>query len=101
MLNRMQLQKVKLGHMSGLFERELAILKVYYFKRFKKKNYKQVTIKLDEIKPQKKDALLKEYFIMCRMLYRVRAKISMDLEEAEAGDSLDKMKELFVANESF
>ena len=45
---------------------------MHAFKNFKKKKYQLLTVKLSTIPENFKDALLKEYFNMCKMVYRVR-----------------------------
>ena len=62
-------------HLEALFEQELRNMKVFCFSKALKKKYKALTFNLSLIQPKHKQALLKEYFSMCKMDYRIRSMI--------------------------
>ena len=49
-------------------------MKVFCFGRVVKKTYKALTFKLSAIQDRHKQALLKEYFNMCKSVYMIRSK---------------------------
>ena len=46
-------------------------MKIFSFKHTKQKKYKQLALNLAAIESKHKDALLKEYFNLCKMIYRI------------------------------
>ena len=46
-------------------------MKIYAFKHTKQKKYKNLALKLTYVEQKHKEALLREYFRMCKMIYRI------------------------------
>ena len=90
---------IKLSFLDAFYERELHTLKVYYFKNYKLNNNKMITMRLEEIKEHHKQAVISEYFKLCRMVYRCRMKACMASDLT--CNSLDSMKKLFTEDATF
>ena len=63
-------------HLSVLFDNELRNMKVFCFGMALKKKYKTLTFKLSLIQPRHKQALLHEYFTMCKLVFSIRAMVA-------------------------
>ena len=98
MHNRLKSHALKLNHLDLLFERELRTMKVYCFKNVKNKKYKALTFSLQAITEAQKKALLKQYFDMCKMLYRIRSVVSYNYYHENAEEMV---KELYANDETF
>ena len=76
-----------------MFELELKTMKIYSFGRAKQKKYKNMALKLSAITKQQKTGLLKEYFSMCKMIYRIRSLAAYTWDHGE--DSFHLTMELY------
>ena len=65
-----------MSHLDLLFERELFKLKEHYFKHEETKNDKVLLLELAAISRNMKDALLKEYLSMCKIVFRIRTIVA-------------------------
>ena len=83
-----------------IFDQELRNMKIYTFRMGKQnKDYISLAIKLSSIKDKHKNALLKEYFDMYKMIYRIRSMVSYYWEFDK--NSTDCIKDLYLHNETF
>jgi hypothetical protein len=60
--------------------------------RSKNKKYKHMMTNLNTIEPHTKQALLSEYFVMCKNAFKIRSAISMCWDHG--ADSYNKIKAL-------
>ena len=58
-------------------------MKNYAFSKIKQKKYKTLTFKLLAITEAQKQALLTEYFNMCKMVYRIRSMVAENEDRGE------------------
>ena len=88
--------------MDLLYDRELKEMKIYFYRHHKIGNNKDIALQLSEIPPNAKDILLREYFKMCKMLYRIRSLAMYTWEMcSEADEAVEKIKELYNENTRF
>lgn len=100
MRNRLVSHKLKKDSLDLLFEDELKNMKIYAFKRSKQnKEFMSLAINLSSIKPEIKETLLKEYFDLYKMVYRIRSMVSYYWEVGK--DSKSLIKNLYFHNETF
>lgn len=87
-------------HLELLFDKELFQMKSYYFKNYQIKSNQQLTLKLSEIHPCVKAGLLKEYFKMCKMMFRIRSLVTYVWDTSGRESSL-KIRQLYNENKTF
>ena len=68
-------------------------MKIYAFKNTKQKKYKSLAMKLACIEQRHKEAILKEYFGMCKMIYRIISVVVYTWDNQEEGE--DDIEEVF------
>ena len=82
-----------------MFERELQNWKVHTFKNFAPGKNQALTFKLAQIKPQQKEYVLKEYFNLCKMVYRINSIVAYNWNQGAA--SYDLIFRLYNQDETF
>ena len=100
MRDRVSAHKLKMELLDVLFERELRNMKVFCFSLALKKRYKALTFNLSAIRPRQKQALLKEYFNMCKTVYVIRSKEAYTWSQCNGTHSINLIKELYKDNVS-
>lgn len=65
-----------MAHLDLIFERELRIMSKAAFNKIKMQKYKTMIRAFQRIQPNQKQAVLKEYFTMCKMVYRIRTTVA-------------------------
>ena len=81
MQNKISLYRMKLQHLDLLFEREVHNMKVYCYAQFEvDPELKLLCLKLQDITVNKKTALLKEYFNMCKLIFNIRTCVAFALD---------------------
>ena len=75
MQSRLLQHRLKFDFLQQTFEQELRNMKIFSFKHTKQKKYKQLALNLAAIESKHKDALLKEYFNLCKMIYRIASLV--------------------------
>ena len=63
-------------YLNDFYERELRNMKVHCFKLIKKKKFKRLALKLSSIPITHKQALLDQYFKMCKNVYLIRREMA-------------------------
>ena len=77
-------------------------MKIFSFKHTKQKKYKQLALNLAAIESKHKDALLKEYFNLCKMIYRIASLVDYTwCQNDQEEDSHELILELFSENQTF
>ena len=77
MYQRLVIHERKFGFLEYLFDRELENVKFYTLRHAKKKKYfMKMAMALQKITQVQKCTVLKEYFKMCKMLYRIRSTVA-------------------------
>ena len=99
MQSRLRQHKLKMIHLDFLFERELNRLRNHAFKNYKKKKYQILTVKLNSVGENHKNALIREYFSMCKMVYRIRCVVAYMWDQGE--QSSNRIKELYNSDQTF
>ena len=99
MSERVSSHKLKMQNLSVLFDNELRNMKVFCFSQALKKKYKTLTFKLSLIQPKHKEALLNEYFEMCKMVYRIRSMVAYTWYEYQKTNDLKMMRELYCSED--
>lgn len=74
-------------------------MKVYSFKFIKQDKYMWLSFKLSAIMPHKKQALLREYFNMCKIVYRIHSQVAYTLYTTAY--SFDAVRELYNEDKAF
>ena len=59
---------IRMDVFESLFERELEIMREHCVHNFKSKKYKQMHQKLNAITRRQKDAIIEEYFSLCKLI---------------------------------
>ena len=94
-----------MNHLDILFERELRNMSKSAFNRIKTPKYKAMIKQFQLIQPRNKQAVLKEYFSMCKMVYRIRCTVAYyqdaEIEEDSDLSPLDKVKQLYNEDPTF
>ena len=97
---RLTQHRIKLQHLDFIFDRELYEMKAYYYKNYKIKNNKSLIIKLSGIPQKVKETLIREYFKMCKMVFRIRSIVQYTWDNY-GEESGEKIKELYNENDTF
>ena len=88
-----------MAHLDFLFERELNCMRMHAFQNYKKKKYQILTVKLSAVGENHKVALIREYFSMCKMVYRIRCVVAYMWDQGE--QSSNRIKELYNSDQTF
>ena len=88
-----------MGHLDFLFERELNCMKMHAFQNYKKKKYQLLIVKLNLVTQNHKEALIKEYFSMCKMAYRIRCVVAYMWDQGEKSSNM--IRELYNSDQTF
>ena len=96
---RIKQHALKMDHLDLLFERELRNWKVYTYKNFTQGKNQALTLKLSKIKIHQKESLLKEYFNMCKMVYRINSVVAYNWNQGEY--SHESIIRLYNEDETF
>ena len=81
---RQEVHDRKIAQLRLLFAEELKNMKVYCFKRIQLRGYKNLALKLSEINKHHVNAVLEEYFSMCKMIYRIRSIVDYEWKHESA-----------------
>ena len=76
-----------------MYDSEIRNMKVFSFKHTKQKKFKTLALKLSEVTRAQKEALLGEYFNLCKMVYRIRSVVSYVMYQGD--QSFKLLLELF------
>ena len=82
-----------MDHLDLLFNQELRNMKVHCYNHVKKDKYKKLTFALSSITTNHKKAVLKQYFSMCKMVYRIRAAAAYIWDQGS--NQIDIIKEKY------
>lgn len=82
-----------------LWDREILTLKTCLLQQRRKKSSLDLAIKLETIPEGAKSAILKEYFNMYKMLYRIRSTVAYYWDCGERSSSM--IKELYSQDKTF
>ena len=99
MQNRLMSQKLKMGTMTMLFEREIKNMKVYCFGRIQINRFKTLALSLSTIKKTHIQALIRQYYSMCKMVYRIRSVAAYTWDKGAT--NLDSVSELYNEDSTF
>lgn len=98
---RLEQNILKMQHLNFLFERELHDMKVYYYKNYRAKSNQKLTVKLSAIPLHAKQALLDEYFKMCRLMFKIRSYVNFTWDKYSGALQAKKIRELYTRDEKF
>ena len=92
MQNRIENHKNQLDFLEFLWDRELEILKFYNMQPTRKgqKNNLALAVKLSSIENRVKKAVIREYFNMFKMLYRIRSIVAYCWDNGERSSKIIK-----------
>lgn len=90
---RLRQHGLKMAHLNILFQRELKNWKVHCYKLSQQGSDKSLTFKFSKIKEEVKQSLLKQYFDMCKMAYRINSIVAFNW--AQGVDSFDLIFRLY------
>ena len=99
MQSRLKQHRLKMISLDLMFERELNRMQLHAFSNFKKKKYQALIVKLNLVQSNHKNALLKEYFSMCKMVYRIRCVVAYMWDQGEHSSNM--IKELYNSDPTF
>lgn len=71
-----QILKLKMEHLDNFYEQELNSMKVLCFRRIKQKKFKRLALRLSSIPPTHKQALITQYFLMCKNIFLIRQQLA-------------------------
>lgn len=91
--SRFEQHKLKKAFLDQMYDSEIRNMKVFSFKHTKQKKFKTLALKLSEVTRAQKEALLDEYFNLCKIVYRIRSVVSYVMYQGD--QSFKLLLELF------
>ena len=74
--HRKRIHALKMSLLRQLFEREKQAMMFSCQKKAKIKKFKNLYVKMAQLTDHKVEAVLNEYFLVCKMIYRIKAAIN-------------------------
>lgn len=88
-----------MDHLERFFNQELKNMKVFCYNKVDKVKYKRLTFALSSITTNHKKAVLKQYFSLCKMVYRIRAAASYIWDQGS--NQLEVIKQKYNEDQTF
>lgn len=92
MQGRLLQHQLKMKHLEVLYKREVENMTAFYISKGKRQKKNILATKLIQLNSNGQDkmvALLKEYFKLCKMLYRIRCTIAYNWNQAMGENQLE------------